>query len=530
MAIRRIALDGDTVHLEAELVGKSAACPACQTITSRVHDRYVRRPIDLPWRGHRVRMNVTIRRFCCENPSCRRQTFAEDCGEQLPRYARRTCQVNQHLLRIVQIAGGEAGARLAATECLPVSPDTLLRLQRQTPLGPVSLPRVLGIDDLALRRGQTYATIFVDLETGRPIDLIESRNAESVAKWLKAHPGIEVISRDRGQDYAEGAKAGAPWAVQVADRFHLVQNASQALDGMMRGRRLSLDDEDNVEASEEAEVIDTVIDDPAEPVRPLSAAKRYQAERQAARLDRWERVQALAKAGASIQGIGREVGVSRKTVRRLIDSPIPPHNQNHHPRPGGLQSPTLKPYLEYLQDRWQAGCQNVAQLFREIAWRGYTGSRSLLSQSIQPWRGPRPPRAERGYLRRLTSRSSLRWLCLRPPDQLKPDERKLLDKLLARDAELLLGYRLLNRFREIVAKRERTQLDIWLSDAKASNLPTFISLAKGFESDQAAVGAALTYAWSNGPVEGQITKVKLIKRQGYGRANFDLLRIRVLAA
>lgn len=153
-----------------------------------------------------------------------------------------------------------------------------------------------------------------------------------------------------------------------------------------------------------------------------------------------------------------------------------------------------------------------------------------MSQSLQPWRGPRPPRAERGHLRRLISRSSLRWLCLRPPDQLKPDERRLLDKLLARDAELSLGYRLLNRFREIVAKRERTQLDIWLSDAKASNLPTFVSLANGLESDQAAVGAALTYAWSNGPVEGQITKVKLIKRQGYGRANFDLLRIRVLAA
>ena len=133
-------------------------------------------------------------------------------------------------------------------------------------------------------------------------------------------------------------------------------------------------------------------------------------------------------------------------------------------------------------------------------------------------------------MRRLTRRSSMRWFCLRPPGQLKSEERELLDKLLARDEQLALGYNLLQRFREVISSRSLIKMDAWLSDAKSSNLPTFVSLANGLEDDHATVTAGLTLHWSNGPVEGQITKVKLLKRQGYGRASFDLPRIRVLSA
>ena len=207
--------------------------------------------MDLPWRGHTVRLVVTVRRFRCANSACERATFAEDCGPFLPRYARRTAQANQCLLEIAGVGGGEAGARLAVACGLPWSPDTLLRLQRRLVVPVAPTPRVLGIDDLALRRRQTYATIFVDLETGRPVDLLEGRDAQTLANWLLARPGVEVIARDRAEAYAEGARIGGPQAVQVADRFHLLRNASDALDRMLRSRRLRV--EGVAEQSDEAQ-------------------------------------------------------------------------------------------------------------------------------------------------------------------------------------------------------------------------------------------------------------------------------------
>ena len=266
------------------------------------------------------------------------------------------------------------------------------------------------------------------------------------------------------------------------------------------------------------------------PEKPLSPTKQYLAEKKAARTARWERVRTLSQAKVSISEIARQVGISRKTVRRLIRAPEPPRNRVGNHRPGGLKSPTLQPYVTYLQDRWQAGCTNVSQLHREIVERGYPGSLSLLRQALYSWRPPRLPRKERRRAERLTRRSTLRWLCLRPSEQLKPDERDVLDRLLAKDSNLALGYRLLQGFRDVVASRDIAKLDAWLSDARDSKLPTFVALANGIDADRVAVNAALTLPWSNGPVEGLITKVKLIKRQGYGRAKFDLLRIRVLAA
>lgn len=222
IAIRMIAIDGKSVRLKAEIVGDHADCPSCQVSSAKVHDRYARRPLDLPWRGHPVRLELTVRRFRCVNSGCERATFAEDGGSNLPRYARRTLEASAHLLQTALTAGGEAGARLATKQGLPVSPDTLLRLLRGAPLPAEPTPRVLGVDDLALRRRQVYATIIMNLETNRPIDMVQGRDAQVLANWLKSRAGVEIIVRDRSGAYADGAKAGAPHAKQVADRFHLL--------------------------------------------------------------------------------------------------------------------------------------------------------------------------------------------------------------------------------------------------------------------------------------------------------------------
>jgi transposase len=461
-------------------------------------------------------MCLTVRRFACPNPACARRTFAEDFGPRLPRRAQRTDGASQVLRVFGLAAGGEAGSRLAGTVGLPASADTLLRLiARQADCG-VEAPRVLGVDDLALRRGVNYATLLVNMETHRPVDLLDGRDAEVLSRWLRDHPGVEIIVRDRSEAYAQGGRDGAPEAQQVADRFHLVQNAGAAMQELLRGRR----------RVEYAAV-------PAAPASPTPAAPRrvsakdqQRAEKREARDARWEEVRQRHAGGASITRIAAEMGMSRGTVRRSLAHPEPPRYPTINRRPSDLSSPSLQPFVAYLQEQWQGGCQNISQLYREIKAQGYTRSRSLLAQALLPWRPPRPPPGERRKRRRL----SVRWLCLRPPDQLEDYKKEALASLLAQDLELDAGYQLLQRFRRVIAERDPAGLEAWLADARGSGLPPFASLANGIEGDRAAVDAALTTPWSNGMVEGFVHKVKLLKRQGYGRAGLPLLRARVLAA
>jgi hypothetical protein len=266
---------------------------------------------------------------------------------------------------------------------------------------------------------------------------------------------------------------------------------------------------------------------PASPAdRSASATQQREAARRDVRVTRWQRARDLHQIGMSISGIAAALEIDRKTVRRLLATPDPPRNRVVLPRPGGLTSPTLQPYVPYLQDRWQQGCHNISRLYREIIVQGYCGSRSLMARSLLPWRPARPPPAER----RRHRHAAVRWLCLRPPDQLDAAELEALGRVLADDAAVARGYVLLQRFRAVIAGRDLSGLSRWLMDARRSGLPSFGALANGIDSDRAAVIAALTLPWSTGPVEGQICRVKLIKRQGYGRAKLDLLRRRVLGA
>lgn len=522
-----VRLDGPVIGLEAQGSAAQGQCPSCGSPSTQRHDRYVRRPFDLPWRGRVVRLRRGVRRFRWAAPTCTRQTFAEDFGPPLARYARRTAAAATVLLQFAVATGGEAGARLAHGIGLPVSADTLLRRWQQTEAAVGYTPRVLGGDDLALRRRHRYATRFVDLETRRPIDLGLERDAETLATWLRAQPGVEIIVRDRSEAYAEGARTGAPDAGQIADRFHLVQNAGAALEEVLRGRpqQVTVARASGGPASEPSPPADPSTALPtADPPAPRTAAQRQQAARRAARIARWEDVRTRRAAGQTISQIARELGKERKTIRRYLARGVPPPAPYAvTPRPGGLRSPTLQPYRSYLQDRWPAGCRNGSQLFRELVAQGYPGSCSLLREALHPWRPPRGSARQR-------RRRRVRWLCLRPPEQLSSEEQRALAHGRAADAALARGHELLHRFRTLVQARDVTALATWLTDAQASNLPPFSSSANGLIGDRAAVEAALTLPWSNGPVAGPVHRVKLIKRQGYGRAKLPLLRRRVLAS
>jgi transposase len=346
---------------------------------------------------------------------------------------------------------------------------------------------VLGVDDVALRRKQRrYGTLLIDLETHRPIDLLDDRTAEVFANWLRQHPGVEIIVRDRAGAYAAGGKQGAPDAIQVADRFHLSANASAAMDEVLRSRRRHM--EYVVVAEPEPHEVGPT---PTAPVPPPSQTQQELTIRRTRRHARWDEVRARRAAGYSIQRIAREMRMHRRTVRRYLATPEVPRNRPpEQPRVGGLTSPMLQPFLAYLQGRWQAGCTNVAQLKRELDAQGYRGSYSLILQALSPWRDPRPPpdpmsRRRRG--RPPMKRVNLRWLCLRPPQQLQQHECDALHEILNDDERLAAGYELLQRFRRLINRRSVTDLIQCLSDAAESGLRPFGSLAHGIQMDYTAV-------------------------------------------
>ncbi|MHB0877870.1 MAG: ISL3 family transposase [Anaerolineae bacterium] len=513
---------GSTVTVTMHSLVESARCPCCGKLSTTVHAHYHRHPLDLPWSGCVVRLSVTVRRFRCLSLHCPRQTFAEPFGSFLPRLARRTARAEALLLELARYLGGEAGSRLAGTMAVPVSGDTLLRLlRRQAPPTPQKV-FAIGVDEVACRKGRSYATMLVDLESHRVIGVLPGKEKDTLAGWLSRHHEVRIFSRDRDGTYANAAAAAIPKASQVADRFHLADNASTAMDNLLATRPLRLERQADEVTAEQAP--DLSVDGSSG--RKLSASARARQDRRRARVRRWERVHELASSGVGIRATARTMGISRVTVKRLLAWQEPPTSRITHPRAGGLRSPTLQPYLTYLQGRWQEGCTNVCQLYRELVDKGYQGSLSLLLQALAPWREPRQTAAQI----RLEGRGSLRWLCLKPPGKLKEEERAVLDRLLGSDGVLESGYRLLQEFRQILAERDPIRLDRWLEAARESRLSRFVGLANGIEGDKAAVQAAFPLTYSNGMVEGQVKRMKLIKRSCYGRAGLDLLAARAMAA
>jgi transposase len=492
-----------------------------------------------------VRLRLQVRRFFCTTVGCPRRTFAERLPGLVAVRAQRTTRVVQALGDLGYVAGGAAGARLATRLQLPASAATVLRIVRRAPVASPGVPRVIGVDDFALRKGHVYGTLIVDLERRQPIDLLGDRTAPTLTAWLRAHPSVQVIARDRSTEYARGATEGAPDAQQVVDRWHVLQNLREAWERLLSRLHARLQQLPAVRGADGS-------GHPAEgrrrgPLRTRSAREQEARQEQRARRQaRYDAVQALVAEGLPLLQIAQRLGISRTTARRLAHAEVCP--QRTLPRPAPTQ---LTPYLGYLQRRWDEGCQISSQLWREIAAQGYPGGRKQVARwALQRRQTPatttptkyRPAllthtaaaaaassQPELRQTEDLAGPRQLVWLFLREAEALEADEKALLARLL-QDHDVQSAYALAQQFRQMVRERMPDALESWFAACTASALPEVQTFAAGLARDEAALRAALSEPWSTGPVEGHITRVKLIKRQMFGRAKVDLLRQRVLRA
>ena len=503
----------------------------------RIHSRYIRTVADLPWGPCRVVLHLQVRKFFCANGRCPRRIFTERLLPLVEPWARRTQQLRRRLAHIALGLGGRAGVRLSRALGLAVSRHTLLRLLRRLPLPSVGTPHVLGVDDWAYRKRQTYGTVLIDLERRRPLALLPDREAKTVALWLQAHPGVGVITRDRFRAYADGARQGAPDAIQVADRFHLLQNLAEALDQVFNAHRDTLAAVNETLRRAPVARLDDTVAVLVPPPSPSRIVQKLAHQRQAQRRALHQQIWGFHQQGWSGWAIAQYLGVGKNTVYRDLRMAILPERKCRADRGRSI----LTPYHTYLLERWNTGHRDALRLFRELQRRGYAGSYPTVARYAQRLRQAqgqarqhRPPRQTLPVVaepspRHLTARRAT-WLVLRRPERLDEDEAAQLTQLQAQHSEVAAAIALAQDFTRLVRERQPDQLDPWLARAAESPLVPLQRFAKGLRDDYDAVRAGVTLPWSTGPVEGHINRLKMLKRQMFGRAKLDLLQQRFLLA
>jgi transposase len=525
------------ITLRVRATQATVPCPLCDTPAQHIHSRYERTLADLPWAQYHVRLQLRVRKWFCRNRHCPRRIFTERLPTVAAPWARCTLRLAHRLLALGVALGGRAGVRLGHAWDLAVSRNTLLRLLRKQPAPSFPTPRVLGVDDFALRKRQRYGTVLIDLERRSPVALLPDRTAESLAQWLRAHPGGQVIARDRSTAYADGARQGAPAATQVADRFHLFQNLREALDQVFLTQSQALDAVNALLHQQAVPLSDGAMAVPVPPHNISLPAQQRAAQRQAHRQALHTQIWALHRQGWTAPAIAQQVGLSLRTVQRDLRTATFAGRR----RRSDLGESGLNPYKPYLLERWNAGCYTAMRLFRDLRQRGYAGGYGVVAayarrlrqaQGLPPGhrraRQPLPAVAEPAC-QPLTPRRAT-WLVLRRETKRTEAEAQQLAQLREQQAEVTEAIELAQAFTQLVRQRQPASLDPWLQRASASTVEAIQRFAAGLYEDYAAVKAGVTLPWSTGPVEGHINRLKVLKRQMFGRARLDLLSRRFVRA
>lgn len=514
--LEQLAVTEEGITALVSVTAEAGNCPDCQSPSSRVHSRYQRTVKDLPSSGLAVQLKVPVRRFFCDNPFCSRKTFAQAIPEVALRYARKTLRLIEVLKELAFALGGEAGARIARVLKTACSADTFLRLIRTTPLKAHATPTHLGVDDWAFRRNVSSGTILVDLQDHHVVDLLADRSASSLENWLKSHPGVELISRDRSGDYATGASRGAPQAVQVADRFHLQKNLSEVVERIFHRHREALQQIQVTSSASSSVLVPTPIP------RPEREGQREQTRNK--RMQHYEAVRQLYLQGISLSEIARRFQMGRMTVQKFAYAETYPETAAYRVKAG-----MLHPYEAYLRERWQQGARNGAQLYREVLAMGYPGKRKQVARLVAHLR----KQTKAGVTdfsaqpQALTPRAAVSLL-MRRAENLTPEEEQALTQLRHIHPEIEELIPLVEGFLQMLRMLQGQQLEDWMQRVQQSHIREMHNFVAKLRQDRDAVQAGLTLQWSNGVVEGHVNRLKCLKRTMYGRAKFDLLRQRVL--
>jgi transposase len=516
VAVQEVRVEDGRVMIWARTAGAGAACTGCGAWSGRVHSCYRRQLADLPAGGQPARIVLTARRFFCAAPGCGKTTFAEQVPGLTVRYGRRTPPLAAALAATGLALAGRAGSRLAAVLAMPATRWSLLRLVMALPDPDRGQVSVLGVDDFSFLRGVRYGTILADMETGRPVDVLDGRDQQVLAGWLDAHPGVTVICRDRDSEYAAAARASAPAAVQVADRWHLLHNLGGRVRDTVAAHLGCLHDPDP--------------EPPPGPSRQdlaAAAAAALQARQdsspQVTRMRAaWQQVQDLHAQGATTTEVMTATGLSRSTVLRYQDTATTADLLAHAP---GRRPSVLDPFKDHLITAWAAGQHSILNLHQQITAAGYAGSYRRVQLFLQPLRAitppaPKPPPAPRT--------SQITRLLLTPATRLTPDQQTALASARARCPHLDRLATRTTAFAALLTSRKPALLTQWITDVSADDQPDLHHYITGLNQDLAAVTNAIALHWNSGRVEGHVNRLKMLKRQMYGRAGTPLLRKRVL--
>ena len=522
----------EEIRLSLRTTSPTAPCPSCGTQSSHIQSRYTRRLRDLPSAGRPIRLIMHARRFFCKKSTCVQKIFTERLPDLCRPHAQRTKRLQEAICRLGLRVGGQAGADSAQEQGLSGSRDTILRLVRLSKQPASSLPRIIGLDDWALKRRFRYGTLICDLESNQPIDLLLGRDVSTVSSWLQKHPSIDIVSRDGSSEYASAIKKGAPQARQVSDRWHLVKNLAECVSVQLAESLAQLRRLEQARAQSEKPEGEQV----SEERHPTQTRRQAQQVRQSERKARYEHILELQKQGMNSAEIAEKLGVTQRTIQRWIATGDIPYS-----RPRKERARLIDPYKAYVLERLQQGCRNKAQLERELRAKGYKGSGRAMYRYLETLEvsGFSPRKRSSASVPRQTvalqpnpllsiSASQATWLFFRRPEDLTPEEQEYLRQLRQASPLIEATYQLVEAFLHMVRQRKGEQLDEWLSAVEASHLQAFQPFVAGVQKDKEAVVAGLTLPWSNGPLEGNVNRLKLIKKSMYGRAEFDLLKVRVL--
>lgn len=511
------------VNLEVFSNSCSSICPQCGYSSSKIHSYYYRNIGDLPSGGRTVRIKLQVGKYFCKNSDCNRKIFTERFTSDLVSYGRRFERLNEVLTFCGLELGGNSSKRQSEYYGVSVSASTILRLIKKREILPINQPKVIGVDDWAFKKRLKYGTIIVDLENHQVIDLLPDREAATLATWLVKYPTVHVVSRDRSNTYASAITEGRPQAIQVADRWHILKNLTETLEKFLDTQRESIKAisirmaQKSEQKSSEIAVFEnkeasTLVEMPIE--KCISKSKYH---------DKFYKVKELQAEGYGIRKIASLLKMSRNTIKKYWN------RSDFIPKTSYKRSNVLD-FEDYLQKRWSEGQKSAKILYEEIKQQGFRYSQRTVYDMVRKYpKSPNEPMPVSVKATYYSSKQLSIWLGIHQEDWSGNIPIDFLKQLLE-DAPIIKKVRhLVFEFKRLMKDKQGDKLQEWCNKATELGIESFQSFVNSINKDFQAIYQAFVSEWSNGQVEGQVNRLKNIKRQMYGRASFELLRKRVVS-